>query len=179
MSGGRIVVRQPEGSRLDPAANIIAGNVLLYGATGGEVYIQGVVGERFAVRNSGATAVAEGCGAHGCEYMTGGTVAIIGTTGRNFAAGMSGGVAYVLDEDDRFEQRLNRGLVEVETVDDEDADALREMIERHVAHTGSAKGQAILDNWHGYRAKFVKVIPTEYRRVMEQRKRAAQQAETA
>ncbi len=180
LSGGRIVVRQPEGSRLDPEKNIIAGNVLLYGATGGEVFIQGVVGERFAVRNSGVHAVAEGCGAHGCEYMTGGVVAIIGKTGRNFAAGMSGGVAYVLDEDGLFEQRLNRGLVEVESVDDEDADALVELIERHVAFTGSTKGQRILDQWRMFLPRFVKIIPTEYRRVMEQRRRAARKpTETA
>jgi glutamate synthase domain-containing protein 3 len=178
MAGGRIVVRMPEESRLDPASNIMAGNVLLYGATGGEAYIHGVVGERFAVRNSGAHAVAEGCGAHGCEYMTGGVVAILGSTGRNFAAGMSGGVAYVLDEDGGFEQRLNRGLVEVESVDDEDADLLMEMVERHVKYTGSAKGRAILDQWRNMLPRFVKVIPTEYRRVMEARKREAR-TETA
>ncbi|KPV41181.1 glutamate synthase [Thiohalorhabdus denitrificans] len=178
MSGGRIVVRMPEESRLDPEGNILAGNVLLYGATGGEAFVQGVVGERFGVRNSGAHAVAEGCGDHGCEYMTGGAVAILGKTGRNFAAGMSGGVAYVLDEDDTFEQRLNTGMVETEPVDHDDADLLMEMIERHVRYTGSAKGQRILDQWHSYRPKFVKIIPTEYRRVMEARKREAR-TETA
>jgi glutamate synthase (NADPH/NADH) large chain/glutamate synthase (ferredoxin) len=176
MAGGRITVRLPEDSPLEPTGNIVAGNTLLYGATGGEAFIQGVVGERFGVRNSGAHAVAEGCGDHGCEYMTGGVVAVLGETGRNFAAGMSGGIAYVLDEANDFEQRLNTGMVETEAVDGDDADTLLALVERHVQFTGSAKGREILDNWHAYLPRFVKVIPTEYRRVLEERKRQGAQS---
>ncbi len=173
LSGGRIVVRLPESSRLRADENIIAGNTLLYGATGGEVYIEGLVGERFGVRNSGAYAVVEGCGDHGCEYMTAGVVVVLGSTGRNFGAGMSGGVAYVLDEDSRFESRLNPDMVEVEDLDDEDSDLIRELVGRHVAQTGSEKGKAILDHWRSYQARLVKVIPTEYRRVLAARRREA------
>ncbi len=141
----------------------------LYGATGGEVFIRGRAGERFCVRNSGATAVVEGVGDHGCEYMTRGTVVVLGPQGRNFAAGMSGGIAYVLDEDESFAMRCNMGMVELFPVDDdEDLRTLRQLIQRHQQYTGSTVASRILDDWERVRAKFVKVLPTEYRKVLEQ-----------
>src|SRR6185369_3170334 len=132
LSGGRIAVFPPKGATFAAEDNVIAGNVALYGATSGEAYFRGIAGERFAVRNSGATAVVEGVGDHGCEYMTGGQVVVLGPTGRNFAAGMSGGVAYVLD---LHEARVNRGMVDLEPLDAEDADLLRVLVQRHVEHT--------------------------------------------
>ncbi|WP_324749415.1 glutamate synthase large subunit [Sphingomonas sp. LY54] len=164
LSGGRIVVRQPAQARRDPAANIIVGNTVLYGAIAGEAYLNGVAGERFAVRNSGAVAVVEGVGDHGCEYMTGGRVVVLGAVGRNFAAGMSGGIAYVHDPDGRLEAQCNGAGVELGPV--EDADALRTLIERHCAATGSAKARALLDDWPRTLAAFVQVMPTEYRRAL-------------
>ncbi|HOA50779.1 MAG TPA: glutamate synthase-related protein, partial [Thermogutta sp.] len=168
LSGGRIVVRTPPGSPFDPAENVIVGNTVLYGATSGEVFINGLAGERFAVRNSGATAVVEGVGDHGCEYMTGGVVVVLGKTGRNFAAGMSGGIAYVLDEYQLFDTLCNLDLVELESVwQPQDQQQLRQLIERHYAWTGSEQAKRLLDKWPESVGKFVKVIPIEYRKALE------------
>jgi glutamate synthase (NADPH/NADH) large chain len=187
LSGGRIIVYPPRESRLAPEENIIVGNTVLYGAISGEAFLRGVAGERFAVRNSGATAVVEGCGDHGCEYMTGGTVVVLGKAGRNFAAGMSGGVAYVLDTTSDFRLRCNRAMVELEPVLAEEADPplvrhlgqtdlalLTGLIERHRDYTGSALARTILDHFAEYRPKFVKVMPHEYRRALTER--AAEEA---
>ena len=193
LCGGRIAIMPPGDSKLVASENIIAGNTVLYGATSGECYFSGVAGERFAVRNSGAVAVVEGLGDHGCEYMTGGMVIVLGQTGRNFAAGMSGGVAFVLDEDGAFKQRCNLSMVALEPVPAEvatlepgevtpeghgrvhfnhlnkaDEHVLREFIKNHWHHTGSARARAILDNWSQYLPKFVKVMPTEYRRALQE-----------
>ena len=183
LSGGRISVQPSPKFRGEPTENIITGNVALYGALQGEAYFRGVAGERFAVRNSGAHAVVEGLGDHGCEYMTGGTIVVLGTTGRNFAAGMSGGIAYVLDEDGEFVRRCNVAMVDLEPVLSEseqqakvsrdfwhlgDADevALKRLIEQHARYTGSRRAQQILDQWSDYRPRFVKVFPKEYRRAL-------------
>ena len=195
LSGGRVVVRQPDGVNRDPTENIIVGNTVLYGAIAGEAYFQGVAGERFAVRNSGAVAVVEGLGDHGCEYMTGGVVAVLGDTGRNFAAGMSGGVAYVYDPQGRFGTLCNLSMVELERLGptaaneaDEggrprqralgahdngmgdmlrhDGERLRILIERHLLHTGSKRAREILDNWEASLGLFVKVMPKDYRRAL-------------
>ena len=198
LSGGRVVVSQPEGVKRTPTENIIVGNTVLYGAIAGEAYFEGVAGERFAVRNSGAVAVVEGCGDHGCEYMTGGVVAVLGKTGRNFAAGMSGGVAYVYDEDGTFADRCNKSMVALQPVkaggegDNApqqrapsvenngmgdmlafDAERLRILIERHQLHTGSARAKALLAGWDKSLAKFVKVMPTDYARALLDMKSAA------
>jgi glutamate synthase (NADPH) large chain len=168
LSGGRLVVFPPAASPFEAHENVIAGNVLLYGATSGEAFIRGVVGERFAVRNSGATAVVEGVGDHGCEYMTGGRVLVLGRTGRNFAAGMSGGIAWVFDEDGTFASRCNPELVSLETLDDPtEADEVRTLLERHRALTGSERAAAILERWDDVVRCFVRVIPDDYRRVLE------------
>ncbi|HHH46504.1 MAG TPA: glutamate synthase subunit alpha, partial [Thiotrichales bacterium] len=201
LSGGRIIVRPPEECSIVPEDNIIVGNTLLYGAITGECYFRGVAGERFAVRNSGAVAVVEGVGDHGCEYMTGGIVVVLGRTGRNFAAGMSGGIAYVLDEDGTFERRCNLAMVELEPVPEEDealeeleheggdlethglvaikrdmtrhdAARLRTLIRRHQHFTGSTVAGHILEHWSEYLPKFVKVMPVDYRRALEEMKRA-------
>ena len=193
LSGGRVIVRPHASFRGASTENIIIGNTVLYGAIEGEAYFSGVGGERFAVRNSGATAVVEGVGDHGCEYMTGGTVVVLGPTGRNFAAGMSGGVAYVLDEDGTFEQRCNMAQVALEPLPDEiearkgsesgddleshgrvdidhlemgDELILKGLIERHVRYTGSAHAREIIEHWTAWRCKFVKVMPHEYRRAL-------------
>ena len=191
LCGGRIAVMLPKESSIVTHENIIVGNTVMYGATSGECYFGGVAGERFAVRNSGAVAVVEGVGDHGCEYMTGGIVIVLGQTGRNFAAGMSGGVAYVLDEDGNFEKRCNLAMVELEPVPAEaaasetgeveahgrvhfnhlnkaDEHVLREFIENHWRHTGSARARDILDHWTQYLPKFIKVMPTEYRRALQE-----------
>ncbi len=180
LSGGRIIIQAPPESPFVPHENIIAGNTLLYGATAGEVFINGVAGERFCVRNSGATAVVEGVGDHGCEYMTGGVVVILGRTGRNFAAGMSGGVAYVLDEHQLFDTLCNLDMVDLESVwQDEDKDLLRSLIARHRDLTGSEQAKRILDNWALRVGRFVKVMPIEYRRALQQlRQRERRHAET-
>ncbi|OSM07200.1 glutamate synthase large subunit [Magnetofaba australis] len=176
MSGGRVVIRPNPKSDIVAEENIIAGNVLLYGATGGEAYFRGLVGERFAVRNSGAQAVCEGVGDHGCEYMTGGVVVVLGSTGRNFAAGMSGGVAYVLDEKGRFGDLCNRAMVELESVEsDEDIQTLRRLIENHAKHTDSTVAARVLDDWKSMLGKFVKVMPAEYKRVLLEMKRKQQE----
>ncbi len=196
LSGGRIIVRPPAESGIVPEKSIIVGNTVLYGAVGGECYFRGVGGERFGVRNSGAIAVVEGTGDHGCEYMTGGVIAVIGPTGRNFAAGMSGGIAYVLDEEGDFERRCNMAMVDLEPVPSEnqvmehrrhqggdleshglvdlsdmtrfDEERLHQLIENHLHYTGSSRAREILDNWAEYLPKFVKVMPVEYRRALEE-----------
>jgi glutamate synthase (NADPH/NADH) large chain len=201
LSGGRVVVRQPDGAKREPTENIIVGNTVLYGAIAGEAYFEGVAGERFAVRNSGAVAVVEGCGDHGCEYMTGGVVVVLGDTGRNFAAGMSGGVAYVYDPKKSFVSRCNPSMVKLETVKPAeggpeadaplqrapsaessgmgdmlafDAERLRIIVERHLLHTGSARARALLDNWDVALGNFVKVMPTDYARALADMKAASQ-----
>jgi len=192
LSGGRVIVRAPHEFRGDTSQNIIVGNTVLYGAIAGEAFFNGVAGERFAVRNSGAIAVVEGTGDHGCEYMTGGTVVALGLTGRNFAAGMSGGIAYVYDEDGLFAKRCNTSMATLEAVlpsaEQEaklpksewhapvnvkeggerltDEVILKNLIERHFKHTGSERAKAILADWEKSRARFVKVFPTEYKRAL-------------
>ncbi|MGV0586062.1 glutamate synthase large subunit [Mycobacteroides chelonae] len=169
LSGGHIAVRPSREAPADFEAekNIIGGNVILFGATSGEAFLNGLVGERFAVRNSGASAVVEGVGDHGCEYMTGGTVVVLGPTGRNFAAGMSGGVAYVYDPAKQLVDNLNDEMVDVDALDPDDEQVLRSLIEKHVAATDSAVGQRILADWSGQSDSFVKVMPRDYRRVLE------------
>jgi glutamate synthase domain-containing protein 2/glutamate synthase domain-containing protein 3 len=168
MSGGRIIVTPPQGAGFLPHKNVIVGNVVLYGATGGEAYFHGVAGERFAVRNSGAKAVVEGVGDHGCEYMTGGVVVVLGPTGNNFAAGMSGGLAYVYDETELFDTRCNLDMVDVESVwQEEDVRRLRNMIESHFRYTGSPRAAQILENWESRLPLFVKIMPIEYRKSLE------------
>ena len=168
MSGGRIVVMPPPNAGFMPHENVIAGNVVLYGATDGELFLAGTAGERFAVRNSGATAVVEGVGDHGCEYMTGGTVVVIGPTGNNFAAGMSGGIAYVYDPSEHFDTRINFDMVDLESVSgEEDKAQLRGLLEMHVRHTGSPKARTLLEHWEANLPLFVKVIPIDYRKVLE------------
>jgi glutamate synthase domain-containing protein 3 len=183
LSGGRISVQPSPKFRGDPRDNIITGNVVLYGAIGGQAFFRGVAGERFAVRNSGAEAVVQGVGDHGCEYMTGGTVVVLGMTGRNFAAGMSGGIAYVLDEDEGFASRCNTSMVELDPVltegeqeakvprelwhnDTADELLLRRLLEQHARYTGSNRAREILQAWPEYRTRFVKVFPKEYRRAL-------------
>ena len=172
LSGGRLVVVPPAGSRFPAEGNVIAGNTLLYGATGGEAYINGRVGERFCVRNSGATAVVEGVGDHGCEYMTGGRVVILGRTGRNFAAGMSGGIAYVWNPRGDFDYYCNMEMIELTLLErTADRDELRELISTHVRHTGSALGRRLLESWESSVRQFIKVTPVEYKRYLEQQHR--------
>ena len=173
LSGGRLIIYPPKASRFRAEDNILIGNVALYGATSGECYLRGVAAERFCVRNSGATAVIEGVGDHGCEYMTGGRVAILGRTGRNFAAGMSGGVAYVWNPGGGFEDLCNPDMVALEPmVSAADIAELRRMIEAHLRHTGSAVAERLLSDWRHSLEAFVKVMPTDYKRVLEQRKAA-------
>jgi glutamate synthase (ferredoxin) len=194
LSGGRIIIYPPRECPIIPEENIIAGNTVMYGAISGEAYFRGVAGERFAVRNSGATAVVEGVGDHGCEYMTGGTVVVLGKAGRNFAAGMSGGIAYVLDEEGDFTQRCNLSMVELEPIPEEENAAaaggngelethgkvqidhvaghddatLKSLIQRHLLYTGSERARRVLENWAAYLPKFVKVMPLEYRRALSE-----------
>ena len=171
LSGGRVIVYPPGNSSFTAEENIIVGNVVLYGATSGEAYFRGIAAERFCVRNSGAKAVVEGVGDHGCEYMTGGRVVVLGETGRNFAAGMSGGVAYVLDRNNNFVDQCNPGMVELEAVEDnEDVDELKQLIENHLKFTGSSVAREVLDNWPNALKQFVKVMPTDYKRVLQELK---------
>ena len=188
LSGGRISIHPQENSSIIAQDNIIAGNTLLYGAISGECYLSGVVGERFAVRNSGATTVVEGCGDHGCEYMTGGIVIVLGKTGRNFAAGMSGGIAYILDEDNTFEANCNKSMVELEKVSrfegsehnsvksinsdllDFDEARLKFIIQKHFKYTKSKKAKIILDNWNKYISLFHKITPFDFKRALIERK---------
>ena len=181
LSGGKIIIYPNPKSPIIPEDNIIIGNTVLYGAISGECYFCGIAGERFAVRNSGATAVVEGVGDHGCEYMTGGCVVVLGSTGRNFAAGMSGGIAYILDEDGSFEKRCNKAQVELENISDNDdyvsekemddminhdSQRLRELIKKHHTYTGSSRAKSIIDNWKSFLPKFIKIMPTDYRRAL-------------
>jgi len=169
LCGGRIIVRPPAQATFTPEENIIVGNVLLYGATGGDIFVRGMAGERFGVRNSGANAVVEGIGDHGCEYMTGGRVVVLGQTGRNFAAGMSGGIAYVYDETNDFASRCNMDMVELGAVEEErDLATLRLLIEAHSRQTDSAKARMILDSWESSIKKFVRVMPVAYKAILEQ-----------
>jgi glutamate synthase domain-containing protein 3 len=177
LSGGRIIVHPPENHPYKPEEQIIAGNVICYGATAGEVYLRGVVGERFCVRNSGAIGVVEGVGDHGCEYMTGGRIVVIGPTGRNFAAGMSGGIAYIFDPDTHFPQRCNMEMVDLEqVVEEEDAQSIRTLLENHVRHTGSSVAKQILEDWDNAIGSFVKVMPRDYKRVLLEQRAAAAKA---
>jgi glutamate synthase (NADPH/NADH) large chain len=194
LSGGRISIYPSPESPLVPRENIIVGNTVLYGAIAGECYFRGVAGERFAVRNSGALTVVEGCGDHGCEYMTGGVVVVLGATGRNFGAGMSGGIAYVLDEAGDFETLCNTSMVDLEKVpkeldaaNDDDFDVnsdltqfderrLRGLIENHLRYTNSLRAREILDDWDSYLPKFVKVMPVEYRRALREMQEKEAQA---
>ncbi|HAG69355.1 MAG TPA: glutamate synthase large subunit [Lachnospiraceae bacterium] len=167
LSGGKLVISAPKEAGYDPGSNILIGNVALYGATSGYAFVAGMAGERFAIRNSGATAVVEGVGEHGCEYMTGGVVVILGPTGKNFAAGMSGGTAYVLDEENRLYRNLNRQLVSMESLSHKaDMEIVRALIEEHVKNTGSGKGREILDSFDAFVPCFKKVIPTDYREML-------------
>ncbi|HXR91639.1 MAG TPA: glutamate synthase-related protein, partial [Steroidobacteraceae bacterium] len=176
LSGGRIVVFPPSGSTFVPENNIIIGNVGLYGATSGEAYIRGMAGERFAVRNSGADAVVEAVGDHGCEYMTGGNVVVLGPAGRNFGAGMSGGIAYVLDEVGDFGTRVNKQMVDIESLTDPDeVKKVRTMVERHRELTGSARALYVLERWDAMVARFVRIIPRDFKRAVESLKRAHEQ----
>jgi glutamate synthase (NADPH/NADH) large chain len=206
LSGGRLAIYPPADCPIVPQENIIVGNTVMYGAISGECYFRGVAGERFAVRNSGAIAVVEGVGDHGCEYMTGGVVVVLGQTGRNFAAGMSGGVAYVLNENGDFQARCNLSMVELEPVLAEDAalesqdhqggdlemhglvdlmgdmtrndlQRLRSLIEKHRRYTGSDLARQILDNWAVYAPKFVKVMPVDYRQALEKMQQNRQRSE--
>ncbi len=173
LSGGRLLVQPPSASTFAAEKNIIIGNVALYGATSGEAFVRGVAGERFAVRNSGAYAVVEGVGDHGCEYMTGGRVVVLGRTGRNFAAGMSGGIAYVIDDDGLFARRCNRGMVELESLEeDEDIDLVRSMIARHAELTGSTRAAYLLSAWSSTASRVIKVIPRDYKRILSAEARA-------
>ncbi|HMA46593.1 MAG TPA: glutamate synthase subunit alpha, partial [Frankiaceae bacterium] len=163
LSGGRIVVRPDRAATFDASTQIIAGNVIGYGATSGEMFLRGQVGERFCVRNSGATAVVEGVGDHGCEYMTGGRVVILGPTGRNFAAGMSGGMAYLYDA---VARRVNTEMVDLEPLDDDDRALVRDLVVRHTGETGSTVAARLLADWDVERYKFSKVMPRDYKRVL-------------
>jgi glutamate synthase (NADPH/NADH) large chain len=171
LSGGRIIVVPPDGSTFERDKNIIIGNTVLYGATSGEIYISGVAGERFGVRNSGAKAVVEGVGNHCCEYMTGGRVVVLGTTGSNFAAGMSGGIAYVFNESGNFDYYCNMGMVELSLVEDMgDLTELTELISRHYNFTLSPKAKMIIDDPDKYLPMFIKVIPYDYKKVLQEQK---------
>ena len=200
LSGGRIVVRQPAEAKREPTENIIAGNTVLYGAISGEAYFQGVAGERFAVRNSGAITVVEGTGDHGCEYMTGGVVVVLGETGRNFAAGMSGGIAYVYDPSGSFKDLCNKAMVDLQPITATeaaendlgrpsqrsvsvensgmgdmlrfDAERLKILVERHLLYTGSKRARELLDNWDVASTRFVKVMPKDYSKALLDQKGA-------
>jgi glutamate synthase (NADPH/NADH) large chain len=175
LSGGKIIVFPPKTARFVAEENVLIGNVALYGATGGQAFFRGRAGERFCVRNSGAQAVVEGTGDHGCEYMTGGTAVIIGHTGRNFAAGMSGGVAFVMAKEEEFRKRCNLEMVDVEPLrEPDDTELLRDLLIQHAGYTGSAVAKRLLKSWKRSIKEFVKVMPLDYRRVLEERKIAAQ-----
>jgi len=167
LSGGKLIIKVPPTATFKPEENIIIGNVALYGAITGQAYINGMAGERFAVRNSGATAVVEGVGDHGCEYMTGGTVVVLGKTGRNFAAGMSGGIAYIYDPDGSFPDKCNMGMVGLEKVEESnEMQLLKEYIEEHALGTSSPLAYSILGEWNKNIEKFVKVMPHDYKKVL-------------
>ena len=177
LSGGRLVIYPPGNSTFVAEENIIIGNTVLYGATSGEAFFRGVAAERFCVRNSGARAVVEGVGDHGCEYMTGGRVVVLGSTGRNFAAGMSGGIAYVWDRNGDFASKCNFGMVELEAMEaEEDIAELKELVDKHFKLTGSAVARTLLDDWDRALGQFVKVMPTDYKRVLAEMKKQEEQA---
>ena len=176
LSGGKIIVYPPREATFPAEQNIVAGNVALYGATSGELYLRGIAGERFCVRNSGAHAVVEGVGDHGCEYMTGGRAIILGETGRNFAAGMSGGIAYVLDETGRFPALVNKEMVELDELADDDRNYIHRMVKQHVQYTGSVPGQRVLNDWDNLIGKFVKIMPVDYKRALAELAKAEKQA---
>ena len=172
MSGGRIVVCPDPAAKFAPEENMIIGNVAMYGATGGEVFIRGMAGERFCVRNSGVKTVVEAVGDHACEYMTGGVAVVLGPTGRNFAAGMSGGIAFVYDKDDGFDRSFNGGMADLESVTDpEDIVMLKGLIEDHLKYTGSTPANEVLADWDAALGRFKKIMPRDYRRVLEERRR--------
>jgi glutamate synthase domain-containing protein 3 len=176
LSGGKIIVQPPAAATFVPEENILIGNVALYGATSGMLFARGVAGERFAVRNSGAMAVVEGVGDHGCEYMTGGRIVVIGRTGRNFAAGMSGGIAYIYDPDGDFDIRCNKEMVDLEKLDDaEDIDLVHGLLERHKEFTASTVAAKLLTDWPAVASKFVKVMPRDYKRVIREQLIEAEQ----
>ena len=179
LSGGRVIVKPDRTAPFKAEENVIAGNVVAYGATSGEIYIRGICGERFLVRNSGVEAVVEGTGDHGCEYMTGGRAVVLGETGRNFAAGMSGGIAYVWDATGTFKPKVNMEMVEFEELDRSDLDYLKGRIERHVAFTDSGRGKAILAAWPSEQKRFVKVMPTDYKRALAELRKLAEQDQQA
>ena len=170
LSGGKLVVSPDEKATFDPSENIIIGNVALIGATAGEAYIKGMAGERFAVRNSGAKAVVEGVGDHGCEYMTGGVVVVLGGTGRNFAAGMSGGIAYVFDPNDKLPANFNNDMADIEALETEDFETVRRLVRDHFRHTASQRALDILNNWATEQRDFKKVMPRDYKAVLIKRK---------
>jgi glutamate synthase (NADPH/NADH) large chain len=177
LSGGRLIMYPSKSASFVAEENIIAGNTVLYGATSGEAYFRGIAAERFCVRNSGASTVVEGVGDHGCEYMTGGRVVVLGETGRNFAAGMSGGVAYIWDRKKKFPALCNMGMVELESLEvEEDINEVRILIENHLKYTGSDVAKAALDNWSETVKQFVKVMPTDYKRVLQEMKKQQEQA---
>jgi glutamate synthase domain-containing protein 3 len=167
ISGGKIIIYPDKRTNYEPSENIIIGNTTFYGAISGEAYISGVAGERFCIRNSGLYAAVEGVGDHGCEYMTGGRVVVLGKTGRNFAAGMSGGIAYVYDEDKTFRDKCNTDMVELEGVKEADRDTIYHLLGNHFKFTGSKKAERIINNMHDELNNFVKVIPIEYKRILE------------
>jgi glutamate synthase (NADPH/NADH) large chain len=177
LSGGKLVVYPPKVSTFVPEDNILIGNVALYGATSGRAFFRGRAGERFCVRNSGAHAVVEGLGDHGCEYMTGGVAVVIGPTGRNFAAGMSGGTAFVIDSAGDFSQRCNLEMVDLEPLQDpEDVELVRDLLIQHAGYTGSTVAARLLNDWDRAVSQFVKVMPVDYRRVLEEQKKQAAEA---
>ena len=178
LSGAKVIVYPPRGSKFKAEEQTLIGNVAFYGATEGEAFINGIAGERFCVRNSGVRAVVEGVGDHGCEYMTGGEVICIGSTGRNFAAGMSGGIAYVLDEKGDFQTLLNHDMVNLYRLvecDDAEIEAVRQRVERHVSYTNSERGKWVLQNWDSLLPKFVKVLPRDYERMLNAFKKVEEQ----
>ena len=170
LSGARLIIYPSQDAGFVPEENIIIGNVAFYGATSGEAFIRGKAGERFCVRNSGAKAVVEGVGDHGCEYMTGGRVVILGDTGRNFAAGMSGGIAYVYDVNSQFASLCNNEMVDLDKVDEDDINELKDMIQRHYAYTGSTVAKFVLDDFENQLKNFVKVFPKDYKKVLQTKK---------
>jgi glutamate synthase (NADPH/NADH) large chain/glutamate synthase (ferredoxin) len=178
LSGGGLSIRPPRASHLRAEDNVVVGNVALYGATSGRAFFNGLAGERFAIRNSGAEAVVEGVGDHGCEYMTGGRVVVLGSVGLNFAAGMSGGIAYVLDADNRLSEHLNRDLVDMEDLEVEDRAALRVLLEEHHERTDSSRASEVLSNWEEWLPRFVRVMPRDYKRVLEEGRTATQDLST-
>jgi glutamate synthase (NADPH/NADH) large chain len=172
LSGGKLVINTPEAAPYDPSENVLIGNVALYGATQGEVYVNGMAGERFAVRNSGVKGVVEGVGDHGCEYMTGGAIAVLGETGKNFAAGMSGGVAYVYDPDGDFTDSANTGMVTISReLEGKDRTMLRRLVKNHAAYTDSDRANALLEDWDDALADFVRIMPDAYAEVIKERAR--------